>query len=291
MIKRCPSCNRTYSDESISFCLADGALLSAPYDSSKDEPPPTEILPPPTRAAVPPTEPAKPVVPTMTRRPEYRPVTLAEADDTAKGRTGLIWVVIAVGALSFVGIGLVVRSAFRDSNEPIAAQTSPSPPMNSAPTPSVSPNDNPNLESVPASTIPVMRNSPSPEKSADMTKADPVLFPTNSRQLATPTPASAGDAAKIYNPREVDQRVQIVSRPKPSYTEEARKNQIAGVVVLRAVFSASGQVTNIHAVSGLPNGLTEQAIAAAKQIKFVPATKDGRPVSTWMQLQYDFNLY
>ena len=31
-MKRCPTCNRTYSDETLSFCLADGALLSASED-------------------------------------------------------------------------------------------------------------------------------------------------------------------------------------------------------------------------------------------------------------------
>ena len=31
-MKKCPKCNRTYADETISFCLADGALLSADYD-------------------------------------------------------------------------------------------------------------------------------------------------------------------------------------------------------------------------------------------------------------------
>lgn len=292
MIKRCPSCNRTYSDESISFCLADGALLSAPYGSTRDEPPPTEVLPPPTRAAVPPTQPAKPAVPTMTRPPEYRPVTLAEADDTPKGRAGLIWVVIAVGVLSLVGIGLVVRSALSDSNESVAtAQASPSPPINGTPASIASPNASPNLSNVPASTTPVTRNSPAANSSPNTSEADPVLFPTDSRQLATPTPSPAIDAAKIYNASEVDQKVMITSQPKPAYTEEARKNQIAGVVVLRAVFSASGEVTNIRAVSGLPNGLTERAIAAARQIKFVPATKDGRPVSVSMQLRYNFDLY
>ena len=30
-MKRCPHCNRTYSDESLSFCIADGQLLSASY--------------------------------------------------------------------------------------------------------------------------------------------------------------------------------------------------------------------------------------------------------------------
>src|SRR5262245_42346319 len=31
-MKRCPKCHRTYSDESFSFCLDDGALLSAPVE-------------------------------------------------------------------------------------------------------------------------------------------------------------------------------------------------------------------------------------------------------------------
>ena len=83
----------------------------------------------------------------------------------------------------------------------------------------------------------------------------------------------------------------MLEKPEPTYTEAARKNQITGTVTLRAVFSAGGSVTNISAVSRLPDGLTEKAIAAARQIRFVPATKDGRPVSQWMELQYNFNLY
>ena len=60
---------------------------------------------------------------------------------------------------------------------------------------------------------------------------------------------------------------------------------------MRAVFSAGGSVTNIKAVKGLPDGLTEKAIAAARQIRFVPAQKDGRNVSQYIQIEYNFNLY
>ena len=87
------------------------------------------------------------------------------------------------------------------------------------------------------------------------------------------------DYDKIFSGREVTSKARVLSKPEPTYTEAARKNQITGTVVLRAVFSSGGSVTNIHAVSGLPDGLTERAIAAAKSIKFVPATKDGHPVS------------
>jgi TonB family protein len=100
-----------------------------------------------------------------------------------------------------------------------------------------------------------------------------------------------GGYDRIFTGREVTSKARLISKPEPQYTEDARKNQIVGTVVLKVVFSSNGSVTNIRTVSGLPYGLTERAIAAARQIKFVPATKDGHPVSMWMQLEYNFNLY
>jgi TonB family protein len=66
---------------------------------------------------------------------------------------------------------------------------------------------------------------------------------------------------------------------------------VVGTVVLKVVFAASGKVTNIRVVQGLPDGLTERAIEAARKIRFVPASKEGKYVSMWMQLEYNFNLY
>ena len=106
-----------------------------------------------------------------------------------------------------------------------------------------------------------------------------------------PGGGGGGDYSRIFTGKDVTTKARLISKPEPQYTEEARKNQIVGTVVLKCVFSSSGQVTNIRTVSGLPNGLTERAIAAAKMIKFVPATKDGHQVSMWMQLEYNFNLY
>jgi protein TonB len=83
----------------------------------------------------------------------------------------------------------------------------------------------------------------------------------------------------------------VLSKPEPQYTEEARRNQITGTVILRVVFSRSGEVTNIRAIQTLSDGLTEKAIAAARRIQFVPATRNGQTVSMYMQLEYNFNLY
>ena len=104
---------------------------------------------------------------------------------------------------------------------------------------------------------------------------------------------SADDDAtrKLFLGKEVDRRPRLAMKPEPSYTESARQNLIAGTVVLKVIFSANGSVTNIRTVSGLPYGLTEKAIDAAQKIKFIPAMKDGKYVSMWMQLEYNFNLY
>lgn len=103
-------------------------------------------------------------------------------------------------------------------------------------------------------------------------------------------PGSSSDGGPLKG-NEVDQRARLLSKPEPHYTEDARRNQISGTVVLRAIFASSGEVVQIQALSKLPFGLTEQAIAAAHQIRFVPAIKNGRAVSVWMNLEYNFNLY
>jgi protein TonB len=90
---------------------------------------------------------------------------------------------------------------------------------------------------------------------------------------------------------QVEQRARLLSKPEPQYTDEARKNQITGTVTLRVIFSSAGEVVQIRAVNTLPFGLTERAIAAARQIKFLPAMKGGQPVSVFMQLEYNFHLY
>lgn len=100
-----------------------------------------------------------------------------------------------------------------------------------------------------------------------------------------------GEPNRVYRLPEVTQRALVISKPEALYSEAARRNQIMGTVVLRVVFSMSGEVTNIRALNPLPMGLTENAIAAARRIRFRPATKNGRPVSVYVQLEYNFNIY
>ena len=103
--------------------------------------------------------------------------------------------------------------------------------------------------------------------------------------------AASVDYTRPFRQNEVTRRALITFKPEPGFTEEARKNDVEGVVRLRAVLNASGSVTNISVVKGLPDGLTEKAIAAARQIRFTPAEKDGRAVSQYVVLEYNFTIY
>jgi len=95
----------------------------------------------------------------------------------------------------------------------------------------------------------------------------------------------------IFTSSEVTTRAQVLAKPEPQYTQAAREAGIVGTVALRAVFASDGTVQNILIINSLPRGLTQQAVNAAQKIKFIPATRGGRPVSMFMQLEYNFNLY
>lgn len=74
--------------------------------------------------------------------------------------------------------------------------------------------------------------------------------------------------------------VEIISKPKPAYTDEARAKKIEGEVLLQVVFEASGDVKVERVVQGLGYGLDDSAQAAARQIRFHPAQQDGHPVDS-----------
>jgi TonB family protein len=95
----------------------------------------------------------------------------------------------------------------------------------------------------------------------------------------------------IFSARDVTQRAVIQWKPEPLYTEQARHNQVRGTVRLRIVLGGDGRVQHIYPTSRLPDGLTEAAINAARKIKFIPAIKDGRPVSQFVIVEYNFNIY
>jgi TonB family protein len=121
--------------------------------------------------------------------------------------------------------------------------------------------------------------APEPSPSPDSTKP------------GKPSPPKMVDGERIYTSKETDEKVKILRKPTPTFPREARRHLTKGYVILRAILAADETVKHIEVITGLPHGLTESAIAAARQIKFKPALKDGKPVSVWVELEYQFQVF
>lgn len=83
---------------------------------------------------------------------------------------------------------------------------------------------------------------------------------------------------------------EIIYKPTPTYTEEARRLHLEGEVLVEVVLGANGQLKISRVVRGLGHGLDEAAIKAAEQIRFKPATKGGLATDSTAVLHIIFQL-
>jgi TonB family protein len=99
-----------------------------------------------------------------------------------------------------------------------------------------------------------------------------------------PAPRKPADQGNIDKP------VEITLKPRPDYTDEARKMRIEGEVLLRVLFTASGEARVLDLIDGLPSGLNENAKRAAERIQFKPAQRQGQPVDSTAIVHIVFQL-
>jgi TonB family protein len=84
--------------------------------------------------------------------------------------------------------------------------------------------------------------------------------------------------------------VEIVFKPKPLYTDEARKLQLEGEVLLEVMFGANGELKVNRVVRGLGHGLDEAAVTATNKIRFKPAQRNGSAVDSTAIVHVMFQL-
>lgn len=86
-------------------------------------------------------------------------------------------------------------------------------------------------------------------------------------------------------------RPRLIYGPDPEFTEQARKAQVEGTVVLKVTVDASGDVADVKVTKGLGSGLDEKAIEAVRKWKFKPGTEDGTPVRSEIAVEVSFHLF
>jgi TonB family protein len=104
------------------------------------------------------------------------------------------------------------------------------------------------------------------------------------QQLASAPKHTLEDTAALTT------QVEILYKPKPAYTDEARKLNIEGEVLLEVMFGANGELHVNRVVRGLGHGLDEAAIGAATKIKFKPAQRNGSAVDSMSIVHVMFQI-
>jgi TonB family protein len=106
-------------------------------------------------------------------------------------------------------------------------------------------------------------------------------IPVQTAQAAVPIKTTVAPAATT---------LEVLSKPPVQYTSEARQLGVQGDVVLRVTFLATGQVVVQGVIHGLGHGLDEEARRVASQIRFRPATQNGKAVDLTTNIVITFQL-
>jgi TonB family protein len=102
--------------------------------------------------------------------------------------------------------------------------------------------------------------------------------------------AGTGSGAGARNAAPTETPVEILSKPRPEYTEMARQLRLEGEVLIRVLFRANGEVRVLDIVRSLGHGLDQNAVRAAQQIRFKPATRQNQPVDSTATVHIVFQL-
>lgn len=123
-----------------------------------------------------------------------------------------------------------------------------------------------------------------------------LAFPAAPRAAETPAaPAAEPELQRlviepVYSLKDIDQPPTPISRQDATYPRTLRTQRLEGAVVVGFTVTSKGAVLDAHAVSSTNEGFEQAAIDAVKKWRFKPGMKDGKPVSTKVQVTLSFSL-
>jgi len=159
----------------------------------------------------------------------------------------------------------------------------------------------PELSKTETSTAPLAPHSPTNETASRESASDEATRGLEGNGVGAASGSGRGGSSNagvnagvnyndVFSVSSVTTRPQILARPVPGYTEEARRAQVEGAVKLSVVLNANGTVSDITVARALGYGLDQKAIEAARELRFAPAQKDGHAVSVRIFLEFKFTL-
>jgi protein TonB len=85
---------------------------------------------------------------------------------------------------------------------------------------------------------------------------------------------------------------QVIKQVKPAYTADAMRAKVQGTVLVECLVTADGSVGDVQLRRSLDStfGLDQEAVKAARQWRFRPATRLGEPVPVLITIELTFTL-
>jgi protein TonB len=99
-----------------------------------------------------------------------------------------------------------------------------------------------------------------------------------------------GTGGGPYRPGSGIEPPRLLREVKADYTDEARRGNVRGDVVLEIVVRRDGTVGDVTVLQGLGAGLDQRAVAAVRQWRFSPARRLGAPVDVIVEVAVEFSL-
>jgi TonB family protein len=82
----------------------------------------------------------------------------------------------------------------------------------------------------------------------------------------------------------------LLKEVRADYTDEARRANVSGEVLLEIVVRRDGSVGDVRIMQRLGSGLDQRAVQAVRQWRFAPATLKGVPVDVIVEVGVEFKL-
>jgi len=108
--------------------------------------------------------------------------------------------------------------------------------------------------------------------------------PPNSSSSAT----GPGSDGQVYRVSPDVKPPRVISSPQPDYPQEARKEHTPGQIVIWMIVGSDGRPRDVKVNRGISPELDQAAVDAAEKWRFQPGTKEGKPVSVTIAVEFDF---
>ena len=104
--------------------------------------------------------------------------------------------------------------------------------------------------------------------------------------------SGGGTGGGVYRPGNGVMMPTVLSEVKPSYTADAMRQKIQGIVMVEAVVMPDGGVGQVQVVRSLDPtfGLDQEAVKAVRRWRFRPGTRFGQAVPVLVEIELTFTL-